>query len=205
MADEARKARLAALAAKAADAVNTTAILKQINNIDADNDEMYPVIEDRMLVDNVAPNTSNRYIKFRNYTPESKELIVSSEHCTTSVNKLRVPDEIEDQNKNIGKKRPAEGGDRIDNEEMDESHTTPSLEEALLNARRELLSSKLNMKAAEISSLAPRKVNWDLKRDIQPKLDKLERRTQRAIVELLHQRLEREAAHATDTEDDDLD
>jgi coiled-coil domain-containing protein 12 len=203
MADE-RKVRLAALAAEAADAANATAILEQ-NNIDEDNDEMYPVAADRMMVDNAAPNTSNRSIKFRNYTPESKELIVSSEHYTVSVNKLRVPDENEDQVRNIGKKRRAEGGGRIEEEEMDESHTTPSLEEALLNARRELLSSKQNIKADEISSLAPRKVNWDLKRDVQPKLDKLERRTQRAIVELLHQRLEREAADATAYEDDDLD
>jgi coiled-coil domain-containing protein 12 len=41
---------------------------------------------------------------------------------------------------------------------------------------------------------APKKINWDLKRDIQPKLDKLERRTQKALVELLRERLEREAA-----------
>lgn len=34
-------------------------------------------------------------------------------------------------------------------------------------------------------NVAPKKANWDLKRDIQPKLDKLERRTQRAIMEIL--------------------
>lgn len=34
-------------------------------------------------------------------------------------------------------------------------------------------------------SLAPRKVDWDLKRDIEGKLAKLERRTQRAIAELI--------------------
>jgi len=33
--------------------------------------------------------------------------------------------------------------------------------------------------------LAPRKIDWDLKRDISKKLDKLERRTQKAILELL--------------------
>jgi coiled-coil domain-containing protein 12 len=50
-----------------------------------------------------------------------------------------------------------------------------------------------------VVATAPKKINWDLKRDIQPKLDKLERRTQRAIVELLRERLEREAAQ------DDID
>ena len=38
-------------------------------------------------------------------------------------------------------------------------------------------------------NLAPRKPDWDLKRDIAPKLEKLERRTQRAIAELIRERL----------------
>jgi len=37
--------------------------------------------------------------------------------------------------------------------------------------------------------LAPRKPDWDLKRDVAPKLQKLERRTQRAIAELILDRL----------------
>ena len=45
---------------------------------------------------------------------------------------------------------------------------------------------------------APKKINWDLKRDIQPKLDKLEKRTQKAIVELLKARLEQEATEDLD-------
>lgn len=34
-------------------------------------------------------------------------------------------------------------------------------------------------------NIAPKKPNWDLRRDVQKKLDKLERRTQKAILELL--------------------
>ncbi|XP_026461802.1 coiled-coil domain-containing protein 12-like [Ctenocephalides felis] len=41
----------------------------------------------------------------------------------------------------------------------------------------------------DITNLAPRKPDWDLKRDIAKKLDKLERRTQRAIAELIRERL----------------
>ena len=33
----------------------------------------------------------------------------------------------------------------------------------------------------DFMNLAPRKPDWDLKRDVAPKLDKLERRTQKAI------------------------
>mmetsp|Transcript_142 Transcript_142/g.227 ORF Transcript_142/g.227 Transcript_142/m.227 type:complete len:126 (+) Transcript_142:76-453(+) len=36
-------------------------------------------------------------------------------------------------------------------------------------------------------SVAPKKANWDLKRDVQPKLDKLERRTQRAIIAIMQE------------------
>lgn len=34
-------------------------------------------------------------------------------------------------------------------------------------------------------NVAPKKANWDLKRDVEKKLAKLERRTQRAILEIM--------------------
>lgn len=34
-------------------------------------------------------------------------------------------------------------------------------------------------------NVAPKRANWDLKRDIEKKLDKLERRTQRAMLEMM--------------------
>lgn len=45
----------------------------------------------------------------------------------------------------------------------------------------------------DISSLAPRKPDWDLKRDVAKKLEKLERRTQKAIAELIWERLKQGA------------
>ena len=41
----------------------------------------------------------------------------------------------------------------------------------------------------DIHNLAPRKPDWDLKRDVDKKLEKLERRTQKAIAELIRDRL----------------
>ncbi|GFU66107.1 coiled-coil domain-containing protein 12 [Trichonephila clavipes] len=41
----------------------------------------------------------------------------------------------------------------------------------------------------DLTTLAPRKPDWDLKRDVAKKLDKLERRTQKAIAELIRERL----------------
>lgn len=42
----------------------------------------------------------------------------------------------------------------------------------------------------DLANLAPRKPDWDLKRDVAKKLEKLEKRTQRAIVELIRDRLQ---------------
>ncbi|MGH0151276.1 UNVERIFIED_CONTAM: hypothetical protein FKN15_041019 [Acipenser sinensis] len=41
----------------------------------------------------------------------------------------------------------------------------------------------------DLANLAPRKPDWDLKRDVAKKLEKLEKRTQRAIAELIRDRL----------------
>ncbi|CAG9559680.1 unnamed protein product [Danaus chrysippus] len=48
---------------------------------------------------------------------------------------------------------------------------------------------KVVLQDLDISSLAPRKPDWDLKRDVAKKLEKLERRTQKAIAELIWERL----------------
>ncbi|CAK8697598.1 coiled-coil domain-containing protein 12-like isoform X2 [Clavelina lepadiformis] len=45
----------------------------------------------------------------------------------------------------------------------------------------------------DLLNLAPRKPDWDLKRDIKAKLERLERRTQRAITELIRERLKESA------------
>merc|ERR1712180_507825 len=44
----------------------------------------------------------------------------------------------------------------------------------------------------DLTTLAPRKPDWDLKRDVAKRLEKLEKRTQKAIVELIRERLKEE-------------
>ncbi|XP_047136162.1 coiled-coil domain-containing protein 12 isoform X1 [Hydra vulgaris] len=44
----------------------------------------------------------------------------------------------------------------------------------------------------DLTTLAPRKPDWDLKRDVTNRMDKLEKRTQKAIVELIRERLKAE-------------
>ncbi|XP_034942702.1 coiled-coil domain-containing protein 12 [Chelonus insularis] len=49
--------------------------------------------------------------------------------------------------------------------------------------------SNVVIEELDIGSLAPRKSDWDLKRDTAKKLAKLERRTQKAVAELIIERL----------------
>ncbi len=51
-----------------------------------------------------------------------------------------------------------------------------------------------------LANIAPKKANWDLKREVAPKLDKLERRTQRALVEIMQEE-ERKRIEAEGIED----
>ncbi|CAI5448692.1 unnamed protein product [Caenorhabditis angaria] len=45
------------------------------------------------------------------------------------------------------------------------------------------------IESVDLAMLAPRKIDWDLKRDIEKKLAKLERKTQQAIVTIIRNRL----------------
>lgn len=53
----------------------------------------------------------------------------------------------------------------------------------------EAAKSQIVMDQLDVTSLAPRKPDWDLKRDIAKKMEKLERQTQKAIAELIRERL----------------
>ncbi|CAH0725188.1 unnamed protein product, partial [Brenthis ino] len=65
----------------------------------------------------------------------------------------------------------------------------PSLVEEEVKDLVEAGKEKVVLQDLDISSLAPRKPDWDLKRDVAKKLEKLERRTQKAIAELIWERL----------------
>jgi coiled-coil domain-containing protein 12 len=63
------------------------------------------------------------------------------------------------------------------------------------NALRECTSEGVS----EELNLLPRSNNWDLKQQLEPKLEKLKRRTQRAIVELLREKLAAEEGSDSDS------
>ncbi|GIL47242.1 hypothetical protein Vafri_4093 [Volvox africanus] len=70
---------------------------------------------------------------------------------------------------------------RIDHERV-EAAQPPKFQEPVVETKPEDLPQE-----ELLVNIAPKKANWDLKRDVQPKLDKLERRTQRAILEMMRE------------------
>ncbi|KYM99676.1 PREDICTED: coiled-coil domain-containing protein 12 [Cyphomyrmex costatus] len=63
--------------------------------------------------------------------------------------------------------------------------------ESVVQEQLDAANSKVVIEELDISNLAPRKPDWDLKRDIAKKLEMLERRTQKAIAEEVRTRLKR--------------
>lgn len=61
--------------------------------------------------------------------------------------------------------------------------------ETAVESQINLLQQPLEIEDIDITNLAPRKPDWDLKRDVAKKLDRLERRTQKTIAELIRERL----------------
>ncbi|XP_030761894.1 coiled-coil domain-containing protein 12 [Sitophilus oryzae] len=53
----------------------------------------------------------------------------------------------------------------------------------------ESANTKIVLDQLDVTSLAPRKPDWDLKRDIAKRIEQVERQTQRAIAELIRERL----------------
>ncbi|PNH03523.1 Coiled-coil domain-containing protein 12 [Tetrabaena socialis] len=70
---------------------------------------------------------------------------------------------------------------RIDHERVAAAQP-PKFQEPVVETKPEELPQE-----ELLVNIAPKKANWDLKRDVQPKLDKLERRTQRAMLEMMRE------------------
>ncbi|XP_059218170.1 coiled-coil domain-containing protein 12, partial [Stomoxys calcitrans] len=61
--------------------------------------------------------------------------------------------------------------------------------EEVVGNQLDLLNHTIAIDEIDIANLAPRKPDWDLKRDVSKKLSILDRRTQKAIAELIRERL----------------
>lgn len=105
--------------------------------------------------------------------PESKRALQESEEEQRHRElKLRnyTPEDEELKERQVPKAKPASVEDKV-KEQLEAANPEPVIEEV------------------DLANLAPRKPDWDLKRDVAKKLEKLERRTQKAIAELIRERL----------------
>ncbi|MBN3300834.1 coiled-coil domain-containing protein 12 [Amia ocellicauda] len=86
--------------------------------------------------------------------------------------KLRnyTPEDEELRERQVPKAKPASVEEKV-KDQLEAANPEPVIEEV------------------DLANLAPRKPDWDLKRDVAKKLEKLEKRTQRAIAELIRERL----------------
>eukprot|EP00038_Savillea_parva_P001110 m.101470 g.101470 ORF g.101470 m.101470 type:complete len:126 (+) comp10392_c0_seq3:161-538(+) len=84
-------------------------------------------------------------------------------------------------------------GDELADAVMAPAPEMPSIDKEVQAAHAKLQEEESAKKGkdedVDLLNLAPQKIDWDLKRDIAPKLEKLERRTQRAIAEIINERL----------------
>ena len=79
-------------------------------------------------------------------------------------------------------------------EKVLEPSSIPNLNSQVQDVMALAKESRGVVEEVDLVNLMPRKVDYDLKRDLAKKLDKLERRTQRAIAQIVHERLSRENA-----------
>jgi len=107
--------------------------------------------------------------------PESKRTLEAPDFETEDRHrelKLRnyTPEDEELKERQVPKAKPISVEDKV-KDQLEAAIPEPIIEEV------------------DLANLAPRKPDWDLKRDVAKKLEKLERRTQKAIAELIRDRL----------------
>jgi len=106
------------------------------------------------------------------------------------------PEDLEDDEEHAGKKRFVV---RFRNyTPRDENLKAYVLEKPRVYSIAKEIAEKLERIAVEdpdltVLTIAPKKANWDLKRDLEPKLRKLEARTQRALIEMMREKLKAES------------
>ncbi|XP_051468703.1 coiled-coil domain-containing protein 12 [Apus apus] len=106
--------------------------------------------------------------------PESKPLKEDDEEETVKHKELKLrnydPEDEELKKRKVPPAKPVSVEEAV-KDQLEAAKPQPIIEEV------------------DLANLAPRKPDWDLKRDVAKKLEKLEKRTQRAIAELIRERL----------------
>lgn len=146
---------------------------------------------------------------FRNYVPLDDALLLKSRQPPNTrlfdSNEYPSENHHDDEDNDNGISSPNPKRSRTTTNAVNNTRATtktpPQKSPLELALERERLDQLNHQKEKEISSTAAinkdmehivsnrRKVNWDLKRDIQHQINKLEKRTQRALLDILKQRI----------------
>nr|XP_033787790.1 coiled-coil domain-containing protein 12 isoform X3 [Geotrypetes seraphini] len=113
--------------------------------------------------------------------PENKKILEDEEDMKHRELKLRnyVPQDEVLKHRQMPQAKPASVEEKV-KDQLEAAKLAPVIEEV------------------DLANLAPRKPDWDLKRDVAKKLEKLEKRTQKAIAELIRERLKGQADSLAD-------
>ena len=198
-----RKARLAALAARAWR--NQSSSVTTAPGISSDSNENNDGGINNGDNDDVEVNNNNNKpaLSFRNYVPKDGNLDNNKPAAAAAAAN-------NDGNASKRQKTSSMSSSKYNDDDDDSNKPKSALELALAKTNRESREAAGHNVGesgtwSKVTPISTKKVNWDLKRDIQQKMDKLERRTQRAIVELLRERLEKEAREGGGGGEDDSD
>lgn len=80
----------------------------------------------------------------------------------------------------------------MENIVCEESPDPGELLQQITEAQEELIKTtnrKFGDPSLDLDNLVPRKGNWDMERSLAPKLERLEQRTQRAILQIVQRKL----------------
>lgn len=125
-----------------------------------------------------------RTLKFRNYVAQTTELRQKKSSSSSSLSSCSAS--------STSSSEPSTSSTHL---VLPSVQKAKEIEDVL---RQEESLAKLSSSA----SIAPKKPNWDLKRDVEHRLKILDRRTHMAIRELIKERLEREDATSSEEDSD---
>ena len=108
-------------------------------------------------------------IKFRNYQPYDKSLQKSNEQKTV---------EVKNADKTAGPSRATQPAEQLEAPQVAKPKDSV-----------DIIKAELAKHQSDDINIVPKKPNWDLKSQVSGKLERLRNRTQKAIVEILREKL----------------
>lgn len=120
--------------------------------------------------------------------PNSTDLLSKSKHPSPPNDEKNISIHLSGRNYDIESRAPKMGFAQAPSEGQD---TLEGLaQEIVIRTKEQQLADQKGEKPIDLFSLQPKKPNWDLKRDVDKKLERLNAKTDVAIAKMIRQRIE---------------